>query len=88
MVDRLSKGAGKGSGLFSRKETDECLCQGRGSKLSSAFDCLCLGVDRFSIHSPNDITQILDRIESGDPTASSELFPLVYDELRRLANGN
>jgi len=33
----------------------------------------------------NDITQILDRIESGDPTAASELFPLVYDELRRLA---
>ena len=37
------------------------------------------------MQSPNDITQILDRIESGDPTASSELFPLVYDELRRLA---
>ena len=32
-----------------------------------------------------DITQILYRIESGDPTAASELFPLVYDELRRLA---
>jgi RNA polymerase sigma factor (TIGR02999 family) len=33
----------------------------------------------------NDVTQILSRIESGDPTASEHLLPLVYDELRRLA---
>jgi RNA polymerase sigma factor (TIGR02999 family) len=33
----------------------------------------------------NDVTQILSRIESGDPTASDQLLPLVYDELRRLA---
>jgi RNA polymerase sigma factor (TIGR02999 family) len=33
----------------------------------------------------NDVTQILLRIESGDPTASEQLLPLVYDELRRLA---
>lgn len=32
-----------------------------------------------------DVTQILSRIESGDPSASEELLPLVYDELRRLA---
>ena len=32
-----------------------------------------------------DVTQILSRIEAGDPTASDELLPLVYDELRRLA---
>jgi RNA polymerase sigma factor (TIGR02999 family) len=32
-----------------------------------------------------DVTQILSRIESGDPTASDELLPLVYDELRKLA---
>lgn len=32
-----------------------------------------------------DITQILSRIEAGDPTASNELLPLVYNELRRLA---
>ena len=32
-----------------------------------------------------EITQILRRIESGDSTASSELLPLVYDELRKLA---
>ena len=33
----------------------------------------------------NDVTQILSRIESGDPTASEQLLPLVYDELRLLA---
>src|SRR5262245_57453537 len=33
----------------------------------------------------NDVTQILSRIESGDPTAAEQLLPLVYDELRRLA---
>src|SRR5262245_45936521 len=33
----------------------------------------------------NDATQILSEIESGDPSAASELLPLVYDELRRLA---
>lgn len=33
----------------------------------------------------NDVTQILSRIESGDPSASEQLLPLVYDELRKLA---
>lgn len=32
-----------------------------------------------------DVTQILSRIESGDPAASAQLLPLVYEELRRLA---
>jgi hypothetical protein len=32
-----------------------------------------------------DVTQILSRIEAGDPSATDELLPLVYDELRRLA---
>jgi len=32
-----------------------------------------------------DVTQILSRIESGDPSASEELLPLIYDELRKLA---
>jgi RNA polymerase sigma factor (TIGR02999 family) len=31
------------------------------------------------------VTQILSRIESGDPAAAEQLLPLVYDELRRLA---
>jgi RNA polymerase sigma factor (TIGR02999 family) len=31
------------------------------------------------------LTRILDAISLGDPGASAELFPLVYDELRKLA---
>lgn len=33
----------------------------------------------------NDLTQILERANQGDPTAAGQLLPLVYDELRRLA---
>jgi RNA polymerase sigma factor (TIGR02999 family) len=33
----------------------------------------------------DDITQILKLAERGDPAAASELLPLVYQELRRLA---
>jgi RNA polymerase sigma factor (TIGR02999 family) len=32
-----------------------------------------------------DVTRLLSRIESGDPQAASELLPLLYDELRKLA---
>lgn len=33
----------------------------------------------------SDVTRILAQIESGDPSASEQLLPLVYDELRKLA---
>src|SRR5207245_2176976 len=33
----------------------------------------------------DDVTQILNAIEAGDPQAAEQLLPLVYDELRRLA---
>jgi RNA polymerase sigma factor (TIGR02999 family) len=33
----------------------------------------------------SDVTRILSQITSGDPQAADQLFPLVYDELRRLA---
>ena len=33
----------------------------------------------------SDVTHILSRIESGDPSAAEQLLPLVYDELRKLA---
>jgi RNA polymerase sigma factor (TIGR02999 family) len=33
----------------------------------------------------SDVTQILSAISQGDPGAASQLLPLVYDELRRLA---
>jgi RNA polymerase sigma factor (TIGR02999 family) len=32
-----------------------------------------------------DVTQLLNAVEQGDPHAASQLLPLVYDELRRLA---
>src|SRR5205807_4111679 len=33
----------------------------------------------------SDVTHILSAIEHGDPHATEQLLPLVYDELRRLA---
>lgn len=36
----------------------------------------------------SDVTQILGKIESGDPKAADELLPLVYEELRKLAASN
>lgn len=33
-----------------------------------------------------DITLLLERIERGESLAAAELFPIVYDELRRLAS--
>jgi RNA polymerase sigma factor (TIGR02999 family) len=33
----------------------------------------------------SEVTRILAAIEHGDPQAAAQLFPLVYDELRRLA---
>jgi RNA polymerase sigma factor (TIGR02999 family) len=32
-----------------------------------------------------DVTQILGRIEQGDPAAAEQLLPVVYEELRKLA---
>ena len=33
----------------------------------------------------SDVTQILQQVESGDPSAAERLLPLVYEELRKLA---
>jgi len=32
-----------------------------------------------------DVTRILERVQQGDPEAAEELLPLVYEELRKLA---
>ena len=37
------------------------------------------------IASMTDVTRILNQIEQGDPSASDELLPIVYEELRVLA---
>jgi hypothetical protein len=33
----------------------------------------------------SDVTRILSAVEHGDPSAATQLLPLVYDELRKLA---
>lgn len=33
----------------------------------------------------NEVTQVLNAMENGDPNAASQLLPLIYDELRKLA---
>src|SRR5437660_12099827 len=33
----------------------------------------------------SDVTRILDAIQHGDPKATEELLPLVYEDLRKLA---
>ena len=35
----------------------------------------------------NEVTQLLQAIESGQPQSAERLLPLVYEELRRLASG-
>lgn len=37
---------------------------------------------------PGDITLLLERWQSGDPSALDELMPLIYSELRKLAQAN
>jgi RNA polymerase sigma factor (TIGR02999 family) len=33
----------------------------------------------------NEVTQLLEAVADGDPTAASRVLPLIYDELRKLA---
>ena len=48
---------------------------------TTAADRLRVGYNRCM----SDVTRILHAIEDGDPKAAGELLPLVYDELRRVA---
>ncbi len=41
--------------------------------------------NRHIIDAMSEVTRLLEAIGQGDPQASAELLPLVYDELRRLA---
>jgi RNA polymerase sigma factor (TIGR02999 family) len=40
---------------------------------------------RYHLATMSDLTHILSQIETGDPSATEKLLPLVYDELRKLA---
>src|SRR5260370_6128415 len=44
--------------------------------------------DRLQWSAMSDVSQILNAIEAGDLDAAGRLFPLVYDELRRMAAGH
>jgi RNA polymerase sigma factor (TIGR02999 family) len=48
---------------------------------------LCSGLDLVGIFEAamSEVTRILSAIEQGDPRASEQLLPLVYEELRKLA---
>lgn len=43
------------------------------------------GFNRSRTHDRGRVTELLGRMDGGDRAATDELFPLVYDELRRLA---
>src|SRR5207245_9550347 len=45
----------------------------------------CPWVLSLSVPPMSEVTRILSAIEQGDPQAASQLLPLVYDELRKLA---
>jgi RNA polymerase sigma factor (TIGR02999 family) len=43
------------------------------------------GISFAGVRIVSDVTEIISKIEAGDPAAASELLPIVYTELRRLA---
>jgi RNA polymerase sigma factor (TIGR02999 family) len=55
------------------------------SRLGDSGGDVALGLLSLSVPPMNDVTRILSSIEQGDPHAASQLLPVVYDELRRLA---
>lgn len=46
------------------------------------------GGERVAVPAVSEVTQILSRIDQGDPHAPGQILPLVYEELRRLAAQN
>src|SRR5436190_14421890 len=46
---------------------------------------LRVGAPDFRLGPMTDVTRILSAIEQGDPQASEQLLPLVYEDLRKLA---
>lgn len=56
-----------------------------GRNLNRVARATYLRTQHGTIVSMPDVTQILSRIDAGDPAASKQLLPLVYDELKKLA---
>src|SRR5262249_38500608 len=47
----------------------------------------CAGTTSLEGVPMSEVTQILNAIDQGDPSAAGRLLPLVYEELRKLAGG-
>ncbi len=43
---------------------------------------------RFILRGVSDVRRMLEAVQQGDPKAAEELLPLVYDELRKLAEAD
>lgn len=50
------------------------------------MNALVESLRRISLKRVSDVTRILQHAQNGDPKVAEQLLPLVYDELRRLAN--
>ncbi len=57
------------------------------NKTISSYNFKCTAVIGLKIYNAamSEVTRILTAIEQGDPAATDQLLPLIYDELRRLA---
>lgn len=67
-----------------------CLNRESGVPFSPALDLLVLGLilgglDLAPMPAPKDVTRMLQQLQGGNQEVVSELVPLLYDELRRLA---
>jgi RNA polymerase sigma factor (TIGR02999 family) len=56
-----------------------------GGRLCSRDFLVPFGADLWEIIDMAEITSILKAVQQGDPKAADELFPLVYEELRKVA---
>lgn len=59
-------------------------CAGRALSFSGRLSTDELVTKRYAVGMPN-VTRLLDAAAGGDPAATAQLLPLVYDELRALA---
>lgn len=75
------------TGLHLRAESDVDLSLATGYALpDSRPESQNLRSNVMAVSSPHDVTQLLQDWRNGDKVALEKLTPMVYDELRRLAN--
>jgi len=74
-----------GSGQKSLDFVPGVLCEKNTACVRAIFWKFLNGVDRVPDPTLNELNNILSEAENGDQVGTAELFPLVYDELLRLA---